>query len=158
MLELSGAPKSNVNLGEAVQLNREATFSLACWVRPEGAGAFWSKMDDAAAFRGFDTGVLADGRVELHIINHWMDNAIKVTTQQHLRMGQWNHVCITYDGSSKAQGIKIYFDGQQVPLEVNANSLTATDCSRRSRFASAADRRRCFSKGHLATLESSIGS
>ena len=49
-----------------------------------------------------------------------------MSTKQSLRMGQWNHVCITYDGSSKASGIKIYFDGKQVPLEVNADSLTET--------------------------------
>ena len=126
VLELSGEPASNVILGEAVQLNRDATFSLACWVRPEGAGALWSKMDDAAAYRGFDTLVLADGHVELHMVHHWMDNAIKVSTKRNLRMGEWNHVCITYDGSSKAQGIKIYFDGQPVPLEVIVSSLTAT--------------------------------
>jgi mono/diheme cytochrome c family protein len=125
VLELSGGPKSFVDLGQAVQLKREAAFSLVCWVRPDGAGALWSKMDDAAAFRGFDTGMSNDGRVELHIIHHWPDNAIKVTTRQPLGIGQWNHVCVTYDGSSKAQGVKIYFDGQPVPLDVNANSLTA---------------------------------
>jgi mono/diheme cytochrome c family protein len=125
-LELSGEPKSHVVLGDSVRLDRDATFSLACWVRPDGAGALWSKMDDAAAYRGFDTLVLGDGRVEFHMVHHWMDNAIKVSTRQNLRMGQWNHLCITYDGSSKAQGIKIYFDGQQAPLDVVVNSLTAT--------------------------------
>ncbi len=33
-------------------------------------------------------------------------------------------MCVTYDGSRKAQGVKIYFDGQPAPLEVNSNSLT----------------------------------
>jgi hypothetical protein len=125
-LELSGKAKSNVDLGEAVQLNRDGAFSLACWVRPDAAGALWSKMDDAADLRGFDSLVLDDGRVEFHMVNRWMDNAVKVTTKQKLRMGQWNHVCVTSDGSSKAEGAKIYFDGLQTPLEINANSLTAT--------------------------------
>ena len=83
-------------------------------------------MDEAANYRGFDSLVLGDGRIEFHLVNHWEDNALKVTTKGSLRMGQWSHVCITYDGSSKAEGVKVYFDGRQVPLEINVNSLTAT--------------------------------
>ncbi|HEY2148908.1 MAG TPA: DUF1549 domain-containing protein, partial [Pirellulales bacterium] len=126
VLELSGKAKSGVDLGEAVQVKRDGAFSLACWVRPEAAGALWSKMDDAADYRGFDTLVLDDGRLEFHMVNHWMDNGLKVTTKQNLRMWQWSHVCVTYDGSSKAEGVKIYFDGRQAPLEINVNSLAAT--------------------------------
>ncbi|MSQ97547.1 MAG: DUF1553 domain-containing protein [Gemmataceae bacterium] len=125
-LELAGEPASHVTLGEAVHLDRDSKFSLACWVHPDGEGALWSKMDDAAAYRGFDTLVYDGGRIELHLIHHWADNAIKITTRSTLRMGQWNHVCVTYDGSSKAEGIKVYIDGQPVPLDVNANSLSAT--------------------------------
>ena len=130
-LELSGELSSAVKLGEAVSLDRDSKFSIACWVRPDGAGALWSKMDGPTAFRGFDALVIADGHVEMHMIHRWMENAIKVSTKQRLRMGQWNHVCITFDGSSKASGIKIYFDGKQVPLEVNADSLTETITSER---------------------------
>jgi mono/diheme cytochrome c family protein len=126
VLKISGRPKAYVDLGEAVPLNRDGKFSLCCWVRPDGPGALWSKMDDPAANRGFDTLVFGDGRVELHMIHHWPENAIKVSTKERLRMGQWNHLCITYDGSSKAQGIKIYIDGQKASLDVVANSLTAT--------------------------------
>jgi len=126
VLELSGKAKSSVDIGDAVQVKRDGAFSLACWVRPDAAGALWSKMDDAADFRGFDTLVLDDGRIEFHMVNHWMDNAVKVTTKQNLRMGQWSHVCVTYDGSSKVEGVKIYLDGRQAPLQTNADSLSAT--------------------------------
>ena len=125
-LEFSGVAKSHVSLGEAVHVNKDAKFSISCWVRPDAAGALWSKMDDSADFRGFDTLVFDDGKVELHLIHHWADNAIKVTTSQKLRMGQWNLLCVTYDGSGKAQGITIYFDGQKVPLQIDSNSLSAT--------------------------------
>lgn len=126
VLELSGKAKSSVDLGEAVNVKRDGAFSLACWVRPDGGGALWSKMDDAADYRGFDTLVLDDGRLEFHMVNHWMDNGLKVTTKQNLRMGQWSHVGVTYDGSSKAEGVKIYIDGRQAPLEINVDSLAAT--------------------------------
>ncbi len=126
VLELTGKPKLHVDLGEAVHPERDGAFSLACWVRPDGAGALWSKMDDDAGFRGFDTLVEDDGRIEFHLVNHWDDNAIKVTTKEKLHMGQWSHVCVAYDGSSKAEGIKIYLDGRPSPLDVNANSLKAT--------------------------------
>ena len=126
VLELAGKPKSNVDLGESVHAERDKAFSLACWIRPDGAGALWSKMDDSADYRGFDTLVHDDGRVEFHMVNHWEDNALKVTSKDKLRIGQWSHVCVTYDGSSKAEGVKIFLDGRPSPLEINVNSLTAT--------------------------------
>lgn len=126
VLELSGKAKSHVDLGEAVHVERDQAFSLACWVRPEGAGALWSKMDDDAAYRGFDTLVHDDGHVEFHMVNHWEDNALKVSSKEKLHLGQWSHVCVTYDGSSKAEGVKIYLDGRPSPLDINVNSLSAT--------------------------------
>ena len=35
-----------------------------------------------------------------------------------LPRNKWTHVFATYDGSSRAAGVKIYFDGQAKPLTV----------------------------------------
>ncbi len=32
---------------------------------------------------------------------------------------RWNFVCVTYDGSSKAQGVKIYINGELQEMEVS---------------------------------------
>ena len=43
----------------------------------------------------------------------WDQNAIKVATEAELKVGQWNHVLVTYDGSGKAAGLKVYVNGER---------------------------------------------
>ena len=38
----------------------------------------------------------------------------------------WVHVAVSYDGSQKASGIKVYYDGQPQPTNVEADKLTDT--------------------------------
>jgi hypothetical protein len=73
-------------------------------------GAVVARMDDRAGFRGWDLWV-DNGRFGTQIINKWPDDAIKVVTQDTVKAGDWNHVCVTYDGSGKAEGVKIYLNG-----------------------------------------------
>ncbi|MCA9177548.1 MAG: DUF1553 domain-containing protein [Planctomycetales bacterium] len=102
-------------------------FSYGCWVRPEGnpSGAPLAKMDEANAHRGWDL-LLSGGRVSLHLINKWPENAIKVTTKKAIPADQWTHLFATYDGSGKAAGVKIFINGAVEPWEVNEDRLTET--------------------------------
>jgi hypothetical protein len=96
-------------------------FSWAVWVKPAGDGAIFSKMDSAAAARGADLYLFADGKLGVHLIDVWPRNALKVLTQQPLARDKWSHVVATYDGSSKAAGVTLYVNGkkQEVVAEVD---------------------------------------
>ena len=50
-------------------------------------------------------------RVGTHIIHKWPDDALKVVASDPLKPDDWNHVFVTYDGSAKAAGVKIYVNG-----------------------------------------------
>ncbi|MBW3541791.1 MAG: DUF1553 domain-containing protein, partial [Planctomycetes bacterium] len=66
-------------------------------------------------------------KVAVHLIYTWSDNALKVTTRDDvLNPNEWQHVFVTYDGSSKAAGVTVYVNGKPQPHEVNADSLSAT--------------------------------
>ena len=43
-----------------------------------------------------------------------------------LEAGKWHHLFVTYDGSSKAQGVHIYVDGKPADLEYTHDKLTET--------------------------------
>ncbi|MCE9545104.1 MAG: DUF1553 domain-containing protein, partial [Planctomycetia bacterium] len=116
----------DVDLGQTVQFDRDAKFSISAWVRPDAIGALWCKMDDSTSFRGFDAMMYDGGRLAVHIVHSWNDNALKVISKPRVRLGQWNHVCVTYDGTSKAAGVKIYFDGKLVPQDVEVDALKGT--------------------------------
>ena len=39
-------------------------------------------------------------------------DALKVVANEPLRPGEWNHLLVTYDGSGKAAGVRIYVNGR----------------------------------------------
>lgn len=116
-----------VDLGNVADFERTDSFSYGGWVKPQkksGQGAMLARMDDANSHRGYD--LFVGETVSVHIINTWPANAIKVTSKKKLKPDQWQHVFATYDGSSKAKGIKIYVDGEIWDWKIEQNGLTET--------------------------------
>ncbi|HEV3261425.1 MAG TPA: DUF1553 domain-containing protein [Gemmataceae bacterium] len=124
-LMLDGKENSYVDAGQAIRLERTEKFSYGGWVKPQGDGAVLSKMDDAAAYRGFDL-LFANGKLQVHLVNTWPANAVKVSTRGTLPREAWSHVLVTYDGSGKAAGVKVYIDAKLAEMEVNTDNLSAT--------------------------------
>src|SRR5262249_15227981 len=56
----------------------------------------------------------------------WPDNALKMETQEPLPREAWSHVLVTYDGSGKAAGVKVYVNGRPARLEVQSDKLRDT--------------------------------
>lgn len=103
---------------------REVPFSWSAWVEGGARGAIFGQMDESNGYRGVDGLILADGRLKVHLIHQWSDNAVAVIGKQPLPAAQWTFVTVTYDGGSKAGGLHVYFNGNPVELEVNADTLT----------------------------------
>ena len=109
------------------ELKHDQPFSFAAWVKYDGrsGGAVFARMDESNAFRGYDMWIQG-ANIGTHIIHSWSDNAIKVVSQDTLKTDTWQHVVISYDGSQKASGVKIYLDGKLSANKVEADSLTGT--------------------------------
>jgi hypothetical protein len=116
-----------IDLGNAADFTHTDAFSYGCWLKPNGAGngTVIAKMDDGNAYRGFDM-LFSNGRLAVHIINTWPTNAIKVNTKDGLKKDEWQHVFVVYDGSSKASGLKIYFDGKLQEWTIEQDRLSDT--------------------------------
>jgi mono/diheme cytochrome c family protein len=114
-----------VDLGDVLRFERTDKFSYGAWVSPAATGALTvlSRMDDGAAFRGWDL-YLAEGKAYVHLIHEWDKNAIRVNTKTALELNKWHHLFVTYDGSSKAGGVRIYVDGKPAELDLTHNNLT----------------------------------
>jgi hypothetical protein len=69
-----------------------------------------------AGSRGFEL-TLDRGRPFFGLVHFWPGNAIAVRARQALPLGAWTRLVVTYDGSSRAAGIRLYLDG--APLEVD---------------------------------------
>jgi hypothetical protein len=104
-------------------------FSVGAWVRPAKnglTGAIASRMADRDDdFRGWDLS-LDRGRVATHLIHRWPNDAIKVFATSPLKAEQWSHVLVTYDGSGKAGGVKIYVNGELQSTRTANDTLTGS--------------------------------
>ena len=103
-------------------------FSYGCWVKTSNGnqnGAVFAKMDEGNAYRGFDLW-LQGGKPGAHIIHKWQDNAVKVVGKKKIAAKKWQHVFITYDGSGRAAGTRVFLNGEKLDHTVEADGLTAT--------------------------------
>ena len=123
-LVLDGTEPGGVTTESQVNFERQDSFSWGCWVKRSGdRGALLSKMDGTDQLRGFDL-FLGEGRLYAHLIHSWPDNALRIATKEPLPNDEWTHVMATYDGSSKAAGLKLYVNGRAVAVEVLDDKLT----------------------------------
>ncbi len=106
---------------------RDQPFTVSFWVKPATLdGALIARMEEKSAYRGWDVW-LQGGFPAMHLINRWPENALKVVaTDQRLTAGQWHHVAISYDGTSRPEGIKIFVDGKTAMTKTEQNSLSET--------------------------------
>jgi hypothetical protein len=107
--------------------NRTDPFSVALWLQtPSHAPRFvvlhHSKAPIDAASRGYEL-LLEDGRVAFGLHHTWPADSLKVVTRQAVPTNEWVHVTATYDGSSRASGVRIYINGEAAPLEVIRDGL-----------------------------------
>jgi hypothetical protein len=101
--------------GKAVQFGYMEPFTFAAWINPENAtGAILSRADDYFEGSGHSL-YLIDGKLRLHIIHRWTDLGIRIETAAPVKLNEWQHVLVTYDGKRKAAGIRMYVNG--VPQE-----------------------------------------
>ena len=115
-----------LDLGPVGDFDNTDAFSYGAWVFPEdGNGAVFGKMDAPHDYRGWDL-FMANGVVMVHLINKWPDNALKVNSKMAVPLKQWSHVLVTYDGSMKPEGVKIYLNGKAVETTVEVSKLSGT--------------------------------
>jgi hypothetical protein len=121
------------DLGTAGDFEKNQPFSYGAWIkagRNGVSGGIIARMDEKGGYRGWDL-FQADRALSVHIVSQWADDAIKVSTRNAvIQPGQWQHVFVTYDGSGKAKGVKIYLDGVEEKLVTNNDTLKAASSIR----------------------------
>jgi len=120
-----GAAAESPDIGD---FEKDQPFSIAAWVKVasnDSSGALCARMDNGKDFRGWDFWV-QQRRIGMHIIDSWPGNALKVVSKAALPVDKWTHVVITYDGSAKADGLKIYYNGKPQFVNVEQDKLTGS--------------------------------
>lgn len=115
-------------IGDVGDLRATEPFSASAWVFvPEdfkGGGAILARMGgEPEKHRGWDFFV-RDDHFGIHLVNQWPNVALKVRSQdKSLRRGEWHHLAVTYTGSTRGEGVKLYLDGLEVPVNRDQDRL-----------------------------------
>ncbi len=99
-------------------------FSLTACVRPHSTqgGTILSRMIDSPEAAGYSV-VLKNGHVHVHLVVRWLDDAIRVHTEDRITADRACHIIVTYDGSRVAEGVKVYLDGRPAKMVVDLDDL-----------------------------------
>ncbi|MCP4092258.1 MAG: DUF1553 domain-containing protein [Planctomycetes bacterium] len=75
-----------------------------------------------AASQGWQM-MIEDGSFTAALIHFWPGDAIGVRCKDKAPIGEWVHLSMSYDGSSRAAGLHLYVNGRAAELEVVRNHL-----------------------------------
>jgi len=124
-LKFSG--DNSASLKDVGAFDRTSPFSFSLWLEPtehqDRAVIFHrSRAWTDSGSRGYEL-LLEDERPSFALIHFWPGNALRVRARQALPLNQWSQLTITYDGSSRAGGLRLYLNGEPLPLEVVRDHL-----------------------------------
>ncbi|WP_460672785.1 DUF1553 domain-containing protein [Larkinella ripae] len=116
-----------LTLGEVGIFNRSQPFTIGVWVHipkevNKAALVHKGNGDILYNFRGYFLN-LRDGKAELLMAHTWPYNNIIRIGKQVLPKEKWLQLTMTYDGSSKANGLRLFVDGKEAALVTEKDNL-----------------------------------
>ncbi len=107
---------------------RDDQFSIGIWINvpkdlKEGVIFHKNKAARLHSYKGYHLYIDKEGKLEWLLAHVWPDNAIIERTKVEIPRDQWVHLMVTYDGSSSADGGKIYMNGTELETEVEEDNL-----------------------------------
>jgi hypothetical protein len=143
--DFASTPKENESVpgrsGQAVKLTgdhaiatrlgnfrRHEPFTLSLWiqtpdVKERAVVLHRSRAWTDAGSRGYEL-LIEEGRLKWSLIHFWPGDAISIRAAEPVPVGQWVHVTISNDGSSRAAGLRLFVNGQPARTEVIRDHLT----------------------------------
>ena len=120
--------ENGFTFGKTGHFNRADAFTFSLWLRtpshaPRFVVAHHSKAPVDAGSRGYEL-LLEDGKVAFGLHHMWPGNSLKVASKKILPTNEWVHVAVSYDGSSRAQGVKVFINGAPAETEVIRDALS----------------------------------
>lgn len=107
---------------------RNQPFTVSTWFNlqnPAIEGPLIQKSNSiTVGYRGWSVFRMADGRLRVTIGTVWPSSAIEMRTEEKFPFNKWTHFAFSYDGLSKAKGLKLYIDGKPAKVIIYNDNLT----------------------------------
>ena len=108
---------------------RTDPFSFSAWVKfdvVEGNKFIFSKGINSSPYRGVVLYTNGNKKLIFALIGELNTSSLMFETKFVPQVGVWYHLVWTYDGSSTADGMKVYIDFDTTKVNVNENNLTTS--------------------------------
>lgn len=117
-----------LDFGDVGVFRKSQPFSVGIRVRipkdlKEGVIFHKSDFERLYNFRGYHL-YLRDGKLETNLAYVAPSNAITRVSEIKAPVGKWIHLTMTYDGSSRAEGLRLYMDGEPLAMDTEIDQLT----------------------------------
>ena len=118
--------KRYLEAGNIGSFGFQSKFTVAARIKSESPdGIIVSRAEDKEEQPGWGIH-LKGGKVQVNLIQRWLDDCLRVETEQAIALNQWTHIAATYDGTRVAAGIKVYINGEPAKLRVIVDDLNQT--------------------------------
>ena len=111
---------------DAGWFERTDAFSLDLWLYPdttyEQASILTHCEDRRLGLKGYSVH-LRDNHPLFIMAHSWPQNAIQIVATEALPTKTWSRLTITYDGSSTAEGTRLYLNGSEMKKRVEVDNL-----------------------------------
>ena len=117
-----------IDFHKSLDFERNQPFSISLWINPLKNGQhgpiFGGDNGEFEGFRGYRCKLLKDGTFQVNLSYVFPSNCIDIVTTDKITYRKWQNLILTYDGSSKASGVKILLDGLEMKTNVQTDNLT----------------------------------
>ncbi|WP_025761404.1 DUF1553 domain-containing protein [Dyadobacter tibetensis] len=125
---LSFSGDSWVDTGEIGIFRKSEPFSIGIWVNipkdlKDGVILHKSQAERLYNFRGYHL-FIRNGLLEMNIGHVYPSNALTKLSRKPLPTNQWIQLTMTYDGSSRAEGMQLFLNGEVLAMDTRMNQLS----------------------------------
>jgi hypothetical protein len=115
--------KRYVDVGNVGNFGFYDSFTISAWINPAaGSGTIVSHANDEAEGKGFGLS-LKDGHLSASLVQRWLDDGVRLESEETVPLNRWSHVSLTYDGSRLASGVRLYLDGRQLRTKIGLDYM-----------------------------------
>jgi hypothetical protein len=128
---------SQVSFGAIGSFESHEPFSLAMWLNGSSNKpvSILHKIDRAEKRRGYellfnDIQLIGIQRyaanLTIRLTSNFPESAIQIRTKERLPLGTWHHLGLTYDGTGKASGVKLFINGKPRVVDILQDNLAGS--------------------------------
>ncbi|MDI1315400.1 DUF1553 domain-containing protein [Prosthecobacter sp.] len=101
----------------------DAAWTVGLWVMADTSlSGVLSKIEPKSRRRGFEV-IWQKGRFQINLVSKWGTDAIELVTQEPVSSKKWHHLVVSYDGSRRAGGMRVFIDGQPAATKAMNDTL-----------------------------------